>query len=885
MTSSPTKMKVDAADAARFRLPNTVLPVRYTVEWQPDLETNSFTGFETILLDIREATKNVVLNCKEMEIQEAKITGSNGESHQGTVELEEETEFARIAFPQDLKPGSWQLLVRFTGILNDRLAGFYRSKFKDNDGNEHKIATTQFESTDARAAFPCFDEPALKATYKLSFVVPADLEVVSNGHIEKQTSVEEKGKKLKRVEFSETMKMSTYLVAFCIGKFVMADSVKVGDVDLKFWCTPGKEKLVQFAMNKGAFALKFFQDFFEIKYPGGNKIDFVAIPDFAAGAMENLGAIFFRESDLLVNPETATHGELVRVCKVVQHELAHMWFGDLVTMDWWTWLWLNESFATFMETLCGSEQHPEWNVWDGFGISRAAAMRIDSLGSTHPIETPVFHPDDTAELFDVISYQKGCSVLYMIFNYIGRDLFQKGVAKYLKDYSYSTAEGHHLWDSLQAACEKAGADLPVREIMDTWILTAGHPLVSIAESEQKNSIKISQRDFKFLANEVTGQIRPIPLQLRVKAKDGKIENKTVLLKEKEQDLDLGKDFEYVVVNAGGSGFYRVVYAPKLLAKLTTNAQANLSVIERFNLINDTWSSVRAGLVSATDYLDLIKVFGSETDPNVWAIIIGSLAALHSLLSTDQQKQFAAMMQELLSPAHKRLGWSPVSGEDIQTKELRGSVIGALGTLGEDDSVRTKAKELFAAWQKDKTALDSNVLPAVVSTLAYTGDAKRFEEFHALFQAARDKNPQDEARFRQSLAGFQEPALYEKAIKLALSDEIRSQDAPSFFATILMSSNQRKAKAAWSYMTANWDAMVAKYPTSGMVRMAAAVTGLDTPELQKEVESFYATHEVKSGNMAISQALEQLRINVSLRERETKKLIAYLANHPVKASIK
>ena len=885
MTSSQTKMKVAAADAARFRLPNTVSPVRYVVEWQPDLEANTFTGAETIHLDITEKTRTVVLNCKEMEIQEATITSSTGDSYKGTVTLEEETEFARITFQNELAPGTWQLFVRFTGILNDRLAGFYRSKFKDSEGKEHKIATTQFESTDARAAFPCFDEPAMKATYKLSFVVPEELEVVSNGHIENQKNLKAGEKRLKRVEFSETMKMSTYLVAFCIGKFVMADSVQVGDVELKFWCTPGKEKLVKFAMDKGAFALKFFQDFFEIKYPGGNKIDFVAIPDFAAGAMENLGAIFFRESDLLVNPETATHGELVRVCKVVQHELAHMWFGDLVTMDWWTWLWLNESFATFMETLCGSEQHPEWNVWDGFGISRAAAMRIDSLGSTHPIETPVFHPDDTAELFDVISYQKGCSVLYMIFNYIGRDLFQAGVAKYLKDFSYSTAEGHHLWDSLQAACEKAGSDLPVREIMDTWILTAGHPLVSVSESEQKGSIKISQRDFKFLSDEVTGQIRPIPLQLRIKIKDEKIETRTLLLKEKEQDLSLGKDFQYVVVNAGGSGFYRVVYAPELLSKLTAHAQENLSVIERFNLINDTWSSVRAGLVSATAYLELVKVFNNETDPNVWAIILGSLAALHSLLTTEQQKIFAKMMQELLASTHKRLGWAPTAGEDIQTKELRGSIIGALGTFGEDESVRSKAKELFSAWQKDKSAIDSNVVPAVVSTLAFTGDARRFDEFFALFQAAKDKNPQDEARFRQALAGFQEPALYDRAIKLALSDEIRSQDAPSFFASILMSSNPPKAKAAWNYMTTNWDAMVSKYPTSGMVRMAAAVTGLDTPELQKEVEAFYATHEVKSGNMAISQALEQLRINVGLRERETSKLIAYLTQQPAKAGKK
>lgn len=875
MTSSQTKMKVAAEDAARFRLPTSVLPVRYIVEWQPDLEANSFSGFETIQLDVKENTKSVVLNCKEMEVQEATITDSSGNSLKGSVVLEEETEFARISFDSELKAGTWHLTLRFTGILNDRLAGFYRSKFKDNEGKEHKIATTQFESTDARAAFPCFDEPAMKATYKLSFVVPEGLEVVSNGHIENQKSLDGAQKGLKRVEFSETMKMSTYLVAFCIGNFVMADSVKVGDVDLKFWCTPGKEKLVQFAMDKCAYALKFFQDFFAIKYPGGNKIDFVAIPDFAAGAMENLGAIFFRESDLLVNPETATHGELVRVCKVVQHELAHMWFGDLVTMDWWTWLWLNESFATFMETLCGSEQHPEWNVWDGFGISRAAAMRIDSLGSTHPIETPVFHPDDTAELFDVISYQKGCSVLYMIFNYIGRDLFQAGVAKYLKDFSYSTAEGHHLWDALQTACEKAGSDLPVREIMDTWILTAGHPLVSVSESKAKGCVNVAQRDFKFLPDEMTGQIRPIPLQLRIKFKDGKTETQTVLLKEKEQELNLGRDFEFVVVNAGGSGFYRVVYAPELLTKLTAQAQANLSVIERFNLINDTWSCVRAGLVSATDYLDLLKVFGNETDPNVWSIILGSMAALHSLLSSEQQKVFAKMMRGLLAATHERLGWTPVSGEDIQTKELRGSMIGALGTLGEDEKVRSKAKELFATWQKDKSVIDSNVLPAVVSTLAYTGDAKRFDEFYSLFQSAKDKNPQDEARFRQSLAGFQETALYEKAIKLALSDEIRSQDAPSFFATILMSSNPAKAKAAWNYMTANWDAMVTKYPTSGMVRMAAAVTGLDTPELQKEVEAFYATHEVKSGNMAISQALEQLRINVGLRERETAKLIAYL----------
>ena len=868
-------------DSPNFRLPRNVVPSRYELRLTPDLKEFRFSGQETIEVTVREPVTAIVLNSKELEIQEACVENGSGTNLKGTVSLVEKTELATIAFAGTLGKGDWKLQLKFAGTLNDKLKGFYRSFWTDAKGGKHAIATTQFESTDARRAFPCFDEPEFKATYKVTLVVDEHLTAISNGRKLREEVIDDgiryiqdpgpDHRRKKEVEFAETMKMSTYLLAFIVGEFVSSKPIHVNGKEVRVWCVPGKEQLTGFALRSAAFAIDWYERYFEIAYPGGDKIDLIAIPDFAAGAMENLGCITFRETALLVDEATASHGELERVAVVVKHELAHMWFGDLVTMKWWNGLWLNESFATFMENKSLAAWRPEWKIWDGFGSSRAAASRVDALGSTHPIESPVNHPDDAQELFDVISYEKGCSTLYQIEQFIGEEVFRRGIVSYLKKHSYGNTETHDLWDSLEEACRDAGLSIPVRRIMDAWVFTAGHPVVSVTEADAPGFVELSQQPFKFLSEAVDGNtLWPVPLTVRAKTASG-VTTRKLLLDSKAQTVYLGERLEWVVVNAGGSGFYRVRYSPRLLQQLTADVQNTLSVIERFNLVNDTWSCVRAGLTSTPDYLEMVKLFAGETDPTVWGILLGSVARMHSILPATHRPVFEKLVHGLVKPTADRLGWAPAAGESVQTRQLRGSLLGTLGRLGQDAAVRDKARELFAAWEKDKTSVDSNVLPAVVSILAYVGNQEQYDKFWRLFKEA--KTPQESDRFLMALAGFRDLGLLERAIASCLSADVRTQDAWRLFVSLI--SNEVAGRAAWNFLTENWEKIVAAYPENGMVRLVSGISELDTLDKEAEVKKFFAEHKVKSGDMAVAQALEQLRINVALRERESKKLADHL----------
>lgn len=859
------------SDGDSYRLPRNVLPHHYQLVFEPDFDSMTFAGEAKIDIEVKEATKTIVVNYLELEILKAVVSDGQKKELAGTVAFDEVREFAKITFPETLSPGSWQLSINFKGIHNDKLKGFYRSIWTDDSGKKHKMVTTQFESTDARRAFPCFDEPDMKATFEVSLVVPKNLVAVSNGRPVEEVDLPAGNKK--KVRFRKTMKMSTYLLAMIVGELSPTKVVKANGVDLCAWTVPGKSHLADFALKVAAFTVNYFEEYFRVKYPDPDKCDLLAIPDFASGAMENKDCITFRETALLVDESTATHAELERVAEVVMHELAHMWFGDLVTMKWWNGLWLNEAFATFMEVKCLNAFRKDWRVWDGFGISRAAAARVDALKTTHPIECPVQRPEEAQELFDVISYRKGCSVLYQIEQFIGEEVFRNGITHYLKAHAFANTETYDLWDSLELACKEAGSGTPVRKIMDAWVFTAGHPMVSVSPGGDGASIKLKQQQFKFLADsEKDEQLYPVPITLRVKNASGKTETQKLLLEGDEQEVNVGKGFAWVVANAGGSGFYRVRYEPSLAAKLTSNIKGNLSVIERFNLINDTWASVRAGSTSAGDYLELVKSFGDEDDINVWSIISGSLHALHVLLPDQNRSAFKKLVGALCSPQAKRLGWQAKEDESVQTRQLRALLIELLGTIGNDEAVIKQALDKFNGWKKDKASIDANLLPALVNILAYHGDEKRYEEFRELSKQA--KTPQEVIRFLYSLAAFRQLPLLKKTIASCLSDEVKTQDAPFLFAVIAQ--NEIGTEAAWDFMRSRWDEMVKAYPENGMVRLCAAVIpALDRNELEAQAKDFFAKHKVESGEMAISQGLELLRINVLLRERESAPLAQYL----------
>ncbi|HEY2919905.1 MAG TPA: M1 family metallopeptidase, partial [Candidatus Binatia bacterium] len=409
------------------RLPTTVIPERYEIRLTPDLITWTFSGEEKVSIQVHEPAREIVLNAAELEIHSVSLNCADGKVVRGAVTVDIENEQARLSFPEAVPVGRCELQIQFSGVLNDKLHGFYRSTYKDANGNDKPLASTQFESTDARRAFPCWDEPAFKAVYQVTLVVDEKLTAISNARVLRETVLPGTGKK--EVVLADSMKMSTYLVAFIVGELEATEPVMVGSAPLRVWAVPGKKHLANFALDIGKASLEHFSRYYGIPYPG-DKLDLIAIPDFASGAMENLGAITFRETALLVDAKKATRAELERVADVVSHENAHMWFGDLVTMKWWNGLWLNEAFATFMEMLAVDAWKPEWRRWDSFTVSRAAAMQVDGLKSTRPIEFPVERPEEAAGMFDVLTYEKGASVLRMLEQYLGAEAFRDGIRLY-----------------------------------------------------------------------------------------------------------------------------------------------------------------------------------------------------------------------------------------------------------------------------------------------------------------------------------------------------------------------------------------------------------------------------------------------------------------------
>jgi puromycin-sensitive aminopeptidase len=847
-----------------YRLPRNVVPTRYDLRLEPNLQTFSFAGEETVTLSVREATREILLNAVELSIERAEVS-KDGRTLSGSVALDEATERCRLTFPEALAPGTWRLRLVFRGTLNDKLHGFYRSSYKDTAGQTHTLAATQFEATDARRAFPCWDEPAFKAVFASTLVIDPALVALSNTAIANETI--QNGRKV--VRFADTIPMSTYLVAFIVGELEATEAAMVGPTPLRVWCTPGKKRLAAIGQAIGAYSLKLYESYYGQPYPG-DKLDLVAIPDFAAGAMENLGAITFRETALLVDESAATHAELERVADVVAHENAHMWFGDLVTMSWWNGLWLNEAFATFLEMVAVDAWKPEWQRWTTFGVSRSAALTVDGLHSTRPIEYPVTAPKDADAMFDVLTYEKGASVLRMMEQYLGADVFRAGVRLYLERHRFGNTETGDLWEALGAAARQ-----PIPEIMDGWVFRAGYPLVSARLDD--GQLVLSQQRFTYLPEPPPGE-KPsadagrewqVPVQVRIRT-GGRETVQRLLLKGDEARLPLPAGFDAALVNEGGHGFYRVRYAPDLLQRLLGRLEG-LAAIERFNLVNDTWAAVLAGLTPLTDYLDLTARFRGERDKNVWAVLTGSFGSLHRIINDADRPRLEALVRDRVGPAVAELGWQPKPGEDELTRQLRGDLLRGLGILGNDSATQARAGELYAAHQANPSAVDANVWAAVIALLGHVADERRYNDFLARFKSA--KTPQEEQRYLYALAACRVPALVEATLRRTLDGEFRTQDAPFVIRSLLTSVHGRAA--AWRFVQEKWEEMNRLFPTTGIRRMCEGVTGLKTPEWERQVHRFFRERKIDLGGKTLQQYLEQLHIAVALREREGSNLRRYL----------
>ena len=709
------------------------MPRRYDLTIVPDLDAARFTGEVTIALDVTQRVAEVVLHAHDLEV-ELETLAQSGRNLDATLTADPDAERVRIAAP-DLALGSATLTLRFRGVLSDNLVGFYRSTYTDDDGTTHTLATTQFEAPHARRAFPCFDEPEFKAVFAITLVVADTLVAISNGpEVERAPD----GAGRVRVRFGDTIPMSTYLVAFIVGRLELSEPVDVDGIPLRVVNAPGRGHLGAFAKEVGAFALRYFADYYGIPYPAA-KLDLVALPDFAFGAMENLGCVTFRESALLVDPDAVTQAEAGQVALTIVHEIAHMWFGDLVTMKWWNGIWLNEAFATFMEHAGVDALRPEWQTWDDFAVQRAMALDIDALSNTRAVEYEVRTPEDADGMFDILTYLKGGSVVRMLEQWLGSESFRAGVRYYLDRYQLANTETTDLWDALEHT-----TDRPARRIMDSWIFQPGFPEIAVEPGE--GHVKITQRRFRYDGTDAT-EHWSIPMIVRVQ--DGEAAQTTpILLDGTSMTVETPPD-ALVVMNAGGEGFYRVAYPPAWPARLVESR--TLTPRERFVLVDDAWAAVAAGTMTAADFFDFAHTFSDETDVIVWRTLVVRLRNLTRVVRDDALDALKTSVGALVGPTFARLGWDAPDDEGPRERQLRGVLLDALGTIADDREVIGRASEY-----RDRPNTDADVVAACITVTASHGDSALWEDFADRFRDAA--TPQDQLRYLYALAQFPDEAL-------------------------------------------------------------------------------------------------------------------------------
>ncbi len=836
-----------------YRLPRHTAPSRYEVALTPDIGSASFAGRVSIDLVTVEQADFLVINSIELEIDECLLDGDSV-----PYQLEPTTERLVVTPSAGVVAGEHQLTISFRGILNDQLRGWYRSTYRDADGAQHVIATSQMQSTDCRRVFPCWDEPDFKAVFGITLVIePAHLAVSNGPEIERIQRPDGRV----AVRFADTMPMSSYLVAVVVGPLEATDWIDVDGIPMRIVHVPGNSHLTDFGLDVGAFCVRWFQRYYDIAYPS-DKVDMLALPDFAAGAMENLGCITFRENLLLVDPATATQAERELVADVIAHELAHMWFGDLVTMEWWNGIWLNEAFATFMEVLACDAYAPEWDRWTAFGLERTAAFETDSLSSTRPVEFEVHSPADCEGMFDVLTYQKGGALLRMLEQYLGAERFREGVSHYLRTHSYGNTDTSDLWDAIEHTSGE-----PVRRIMDSWIWQPGYPLLS-ARLDGADLV-LTQRRFCFDAESGSDSLWAIPVTVRVGD-----EHHRLLLDGDEARLRVGTDGTApIVVNVGGHGFYRVEYSDTLRARFTPDTISTFATLERYNLVDDALSAVNAGAMSSVEFMQLAERFESERHPGVWQSIATGLRSVRRLIGEDQAALdgFQRSVRTLVGPAVAELG-DPVEGEPDLVAKARGQLLGVMALQGGDPQAVRRARALYADWEHDPASVDAELAAVATVIVAATGGADDYERM--LHQFRHGVTPQVQFRHLYALAEFDAPELMERTCVLAFSDEIKSQNAPFLMRAAL--ANRTLGSQAWGYLRRHWTDANQRFPRNTISRMVEPVRLLDRPTDVADVQSFFSEHPIEQATKTLEQILERQRVNADVRRRNESDVRAHYA---------
>jgi tricorn protease interacting factor F2/3 len=826
-----------------------VIPINYQLTFEPDLKKFTFDGTESITADCKKSTNSIVLHCAELKIISCQVK-FKGKIIKSTPKLYEKNEELEIKLSEKVK-GKITIDLVFQGILNDRLLGFYRSQYIQN-GKTKYLATTQFEAADARRAFPCWDEPEAKATFDISIIADNKFTAISNMPIKSKKKIGSKT----LYNFSKTPTVSTYLIYLGVGEFEYLTG-KVGKIQIRVITTKGNKSKGKFSLDLGKKLLTSYEKYFGIKYPLP-KLDLIAVPDFAAGAMENWGAITFRETILLYDPKTSSTRTKQFIAEVISHEIAHQWFGNLVTMKWWNDLWLNESFATFMATKFVDKFYPEWDLWNQFvEDAMNVAMGLDSLKTTHPIDVKVNSPAEIREIFDAISYDKGGCVLRMLENYVGEPNFQKGLKKYLSDFKYQNAKGQDLWNAIGKASK-----MPVSSMVNTWLKQPGFPLVEI--NQDGNNLKLKQKRYLLEPDKKFSKgLWSIPMSLGLESEISK-----KLFTTKSMSVKLPKNTLGFVANYGRKGFYRVKYDEGILLDLKMLVdEKRIPAIDRWAIQNDLFSLCVSGDEQVRNYLDFSDAYFDEDS------YLASVNVAHNLASLYFRAFDEPFAEEIRGYAVNyfrkilfNLGWVPQKSDKHTDALLRGFAISVLGKMN-DDEVTDEALRRYKKFLKSPSSISPDLVEPILSIAAWNGNSKTHAELTKLYKNA--KTMEEKLRFLGALCGFKDKKLLLKSLDFSQTSQVRSQNMQ--LPIMKVAANPYGDKVLWSWLKKNWKNINKKVGHGNPLfnRIVASITSVADDSMEKEIKTFFKKNPTPGTERTQSQTLERIRINSKFLRRMRK----------------
>jgi aminopeptidase N len=843
-----------AAPAFAQRLPGGVTPEHYTLWFAPDLAKATFKGRETIRVQLAKPTTTITLHAAEITFADVSVTAA-GQTQKARVSEDAKNEMVTFSVDRPVPAGPASIAVTYAGLLNDKLRGFYLSV-----ANGRRYAVSQMEATDARRAFPSFDEPAYKATFDISLTVAAADHVISNGRQISDTPGPEAG--THTVAFATTPKMSTYLVAMLVGDFVCREGGADG-IPIRICSTPDKLPLTGYALTAAEQQVAFFNQYFGIKYPYG-KLDIVGVPDFAAGAMENVGAITFRERMLLADPDRSSVDLRKTIASVIAHEIAHQWFGDLVTMKWWDDIWLNEGFATWAANKPLAAWRPEWRMDLHATEETQKALGLDALRSTRAIRTHVSTPDEINEVFDPIAYEKTSGVLNMIEAFVGPEAFRQGVSSYLKKYSYGNAAGEDFWTEMTKVTSK-----PVDQIMKTYVDQTGAPVISVRSASRQgtNELTLTQQRFygspeAAAPSSSASQQWTIPVCIARQGQTPRCE----LMKDSTQVVRMPAGTAPAFINAESRGYYFSDYGPEAVLALGKSA-ATLKAPERVTLVGDEWRLVRAGRHDIGTYLDLAAVMAADDTPSVIDDVATRVeTVLGSVADGNQRGAYKAWIRSHFGPVLESLGLPGKATDADGTQGRRATLLLLLGDVADDAAVQQRAKTLALAYLDDRSAVPPNIVGAVLRTAAAGGDRALYDRDVAELAKTRSE-PEEYYRFFNALGWFRDPALVTRSLELASSDEVRSQDTATLIGILL---NEPAAQdAAWAFVKSHWAQLTEKLGVfQGIPGIVGALGGFCSTERATDIRAFFEKNPVPAAARGLQQALDRIESCVALHQRQS-----------------